>query len=219
MSETGGRRKLGTMVTAVGIALILAAVGLTVFNLWDESRAGREAEQALAGILDQLEREEAAETTEPMEPEEEPAPELGWSDEAEMPAVELDGEAYLGILEIPAIQLTLPVRDSWSYPNLRKTPCRYSGGLYSQDMVIAGHNYDSHFGRLDELKSGDQVFFTDMDRNQMVYLVAETETLPPTAIEEMTTPGAWALTLFTCTIGGRSRVTVRCVLQPELFQT
>jgi sortase A len=41
--------------------------------------------------------------------------------------------------------------------------------------------------------------------------VAEVETLEPTAVEEMTNSG-YALTLFTCTYGGQSRVTVRCDL-------
>ena len=33
----------------------------------------------------------------------------------------------------------------------------------------------------------------------------------PTSVQEMT-DGDWDLTLFTCTVGGKSRVTVRCVL-------
>ena len=50
-----------------------------------------------------------------------------------------------------------------------------------------------------------------MDGNVFRYEVVELETLMPTAIEEMTS-GDWDLTLFTCTIGGGSRVTVRCEL-------
>ena len=67
----------------------------------------------------------------------------------------------------------------------------------------------SHFGALKELNEGDGVFFTDMDGNRFSYRVKETEILPPGAVEEMTT-GDWELTLFTCTFGGASRVTVRC---------
>jgi sortase A len=42
------------------------------------------------------------------------------------------------------------------------------------------------------------------------YSVAEIDTLMPTAVEEMT-DGDYDLTLFTCTYGGKSRVTVRCI--------
>ena len=41
------------------------------------------------------------------------------------------------------------------------------------------------------------------------YEVVEVDILNPTAIEEMTDSG-FDLTLFTCTYGGQSRVTVRC---------
>ena len=50
-----------------------------------------------------------------------------------------------------------------------------------------------------------------MDGNLFTYEMAERETLMPTSVEEMTS-GDWDLTLFTCTVGGQSRVTVRCTL-------
>ncbi|MGN0969549.1 MAG: sortase, partial [Evtepia sp.] len=54
------------------------------------------------------------------------------------------------------------------------------------------------------------VLFTDADGNQFRYTVAQVETLAKTAVEEMAA-GDWDLTLFTCTLGGQTRVTVRCV--------
>lgn len=78
-----------------------------------------------------------------------------------------------------------------------------------KNMVIAGHNYSSHFGNLKNLSQGDTVIFTDVDGNRFHYRVIELETLVPDAVDDLTS-GGWDLTLFTCTIGGRSRVTVRC---------
>ena len=37
------------------------------------------------------------------------------------------------------------------------------------------------------------------------------EAIPATAPEEMES-GDWDLTLFTCTVGGRTRDTIRCIL-------
>ena len=48
-----------------------------------------------------------------------------------------------------------------------------------------------------------------MDGFVTVYEVAEVTTLQPEAIAEMES-GEYPLTLFTCTYGGQSRVTVRC---------
>lgn len=132
--------------------------------------------------------------------------------EMEMPTKEIDGQTYIGMVEVPALELSLPVISEWTYPRLKKAPCRYVGSVYSKDMVICGHNYDRHFGRLKELAVGDEVRFTDMDGNVFFYSVCGTEQLGKYAVEDMLA-GEWDLTLFTCTKGGRMRVTVRCKLE------
>ena len=132
--------------------------------------------------------------------------------EMEMPTREIDGQTYIGMVEVPALELSLPVISEWTYPRLKKAPCRYVGSVYSKDMVICVHNYDRHFGRLKELAVGDEVRFTDMDGNVFFYSVCGTEQLGKYAVEDMLA-GEWDLTLFTCTKGGRMRVTVRCKLE------
>lgn len=127
----------------------------------------------------------------------------------EMPVIRLEDEEYIGWLEIPALGLKLPVMSEWTYPRLKKSPCRYTGTAYQDNLVISAHNYERHFGRLKELDEGARIFFTDADGNRFSYEVVLTETLKPTAIRDMTS-GEFDLTLFTCTVGGRSRVTVRC---------
>ena len=132
--------------------------------------------------------------------------------EMEMPTREIDGQTYIGMVEVPALELSLPVISEWTYPRLKKAPCRYVGSVYSKDMVICGHNYDRHFGRLKDLAVGDEVRFTDMDGNVFFYSVCGTEQLGKYAVEDMLA-GEWDLTLFTYTKGGRMRVTVRCKLE------
>lgn len=129
--------------------------------------------------------------------------------EMDMPEEEVDGQKYIGVLKIPVLSLELPVISEWSYPSLRIAPCRYAGSAYLNSMVIAAHNYYSHFGYLKDLSPGDEVTFTDVDGNIFRYEVSALEILSPFAVEEMTN-GDWDLTLFTCTVGGQSRVTIRC---------
>ena len=76
-------------------------------------------------------------------------------------------------------------------------------------MVICAHNYAQHFGRLKELKTGEIALFTGLDGTVTRYAVAEVQVLDSSAVEDMIS-GDYPLTLFTCTYGGRSRVTVRC---------
>lgn len=184
-----------------GLLLIAAALFLTGYNLFDQMRAQRSAAQAAAQLAERL-----PQTTQTDVPDYLLTPEM------EMPVETIDGVDYVGVLRIPALALELPVISQWSYPLLKIAPCRYSGSAYQNNLVLCAHNYTSHFGNLKNLHIGDAVTFTDMDGNLFTYQVAELETLPPQATEEMES-GDWDLTLFTCTVGGQSRVTVRCTAE------
>ena len=129
--------------------------------------------------------------------------------ETEMTVVDIDGYGYIGYLSLPTLGLDLPVMADCDEYRLKLAPCRYFGSIKTNNLVIAAHNYTRHFGRLSRLGIGDEVLFTDMDGTTTCYQVAEIEILQPTAIESMTA-GEYALTLFTCTYGGQSRITVRC---------
>lgn len=178
----------------LGAALVLAALSLFLWNQWENYRAGASVE----AILPQLEASV-----------EEKQEELSGPYNTEMTEVEIDGYWYIGYLSIPSLDLQLPVMSDWSYPQLKIAPCRYSGSTKSGNLVIAGHNYARHFSPIKRLTAGDEVYFTDMDGVVTAYQVAEVDTLSPTAVEEMTDSG-YPLTLFTCSYGGQSRVTVRC---------
>ena len=211
----------GTLWVALGLLLIVAALFLGAFNLYDERRAGQSAMLAADRLEEAIEPQKAEEkeqypSAEPDEAEALPAPgeeivipDYVLNPNMDMPVKNLDGLDYIGVLRVPVLELELPVISQWSYPSLKIAPCRYGGSAYLDDLVLCAHNYSSHFGNLKTLQPGDAVTFTDMDGNEFHYEVAEVETLQPGAVEEMES-GDWDLTLFTCTIGGRKRVTVRC---------
>ena len=188
-----------------GLLLIAAALALAAYNVIDAQRAARSAAQA----LEALSQTTAVSAAEPEEASADNAPAYLADPEMPMPTVSFDGNDYIGRVDVPSLGLSLPVISEWSYPRLKIAPCRYTGSAYLDNLIIAAHNYSSHFGNLNRLNNGDTVTFTDVDGNQFTYAVSLIEDLPGTAIEEMQA-GEWDLTLFTCTLGGRSRVTVRC---------
>lgn len=203
-----GKIRAGTVLMAAGALLLCGSVGLAVYNNMMDRRAADFADS----IVDSL-PEAAAET----EPDENPAqyiPDYVLNPEMDMPETEIDGEKYIGVLEIPELGLRLQVMSEWSYPKLRLSPCRYFGSAYTGDLIIAAHNYKSHFGNLSKLAFGSPVSFTDVDGNRFSYVVKDIETLGGTDIEKMRS-GEWDLTLFTCTYGGKTRVTVRCCAVSE----
>lgn len=205
--EGAARRKGGIWIT-LGLLLIVAALALVSYNLYDALRA----EQSAWRIINSLEAsEEDSRISAPAEASEKAAlpQEPVLDSQMEMPVKTIDGIEIVGVLRIPTLELELPIISQWSYPDLQTAPCRYSGSAYLNNLILCGHNYSSHFGNLKELREGDIITFTDMDGNLFTYEMAERETLMPTSVEEMT-GGDWDLTLFTCTVGGKSRVTVRC---------
>ena len=201
---------IGKRFTITGLLLFAAALALSVYNLWDGYRAEQSREKLLEEYRDK--NQNISDEGEQAEESDGQIPDYQLNPEMEMPEVmleELDGAACIGVLEIPAIDLKLPVLSEWSYPLLKKAPCRYSGSAYLDNLVIAAHNYRTHFGKLKELETGDEVIFTDAAGNRFEYKVAVVEALTPQSVEDMTS-GEWALSLFTCTLDGKNRVTVRC---------
>lgn len=193
----------------MGLLLIAAAIFLTDYNLYDQQRAGKSAREVSDCLKERIPDIEETPFPKEEEPERQEVPDYVLNPGMEMPVETVNGKDYIGILSIPKLELELPVISHWNYPSLKIAPCRYHGSAYTGDLIIAGHNYASHFGRLKTLSEGDAVTFTDVDGNVFHYQVSELEILQPFAIEEMES-GDWELTLFTCTLGGRTRVTVRC---------
>lgn len=198
----------------LGAALLLAALSLLLWNQREDTEAGRSVEKILPQVIAEI--EEPEEETEESRSTEEKTEKPLYPDpyDPAMTDVEIDGYAYVGYLSIPSLELELPVLAEWDYTRLRIAPCRYAGSTKTDDLVICAHNYTQHFGPIKNLSVGDLVYFTDMDGMVSVYQVAETETLQPIAVEEMTA-GEFDLTLFTCTYGGQTRVTVRCERMEE----
>lgn len=188
-----------------GLLLIAAALGLILYNIYDNQRA----QNAAAQVVDRLEEYRQETSTEPEETEPTEPAQSSPEPIRAMPVRSINGQEYIGTLEIPRYKLVLPVISEWSYPRLKIAPCRYKGSVYTDDLIISAHNYRSHFGLIVELSVGDEVLFTDMAGKTVSYTVALQETLEATDIELMSA-GEWDLTMFTCTIGGKYRVAVRC---------
>lgn len=189
------KAKRGTVWINAGLLLIAAALFLSAYNEWESHEARDSARQVIAQLCDELPTEAGEPTTLP-------------DVRREMPVKTINGRDYIGVLSIPSLELELPVISQWDYPALKVAPCRYSGSLYQDNLIICAHNYASHFGKLKELQPGDIVLFTDMDEHVVTFQMVERETLNPMDAEGMEA-GDWDLTLFTCTIDGQTRVTIR----------
>ena len=186
-------KKSGVILISLGAVLILAALLLFLYNRGEDRRAGQEAESLLEDARSAISANAA-----PEEPQEKPAEEITYD--------------YAGVIAIPDLSLELPVIDQWSYDRLKVAPCRQSGAAPDGDLVIAAHNYKSHFCYLDRLQPGASVIFTDMEGTVYRYAVEEIRRLEPEDAEDVSSvfSSEYPLVLYTCTPGGKARVAVFC---------
>ena len=200
------KRKLGILCMILGIVLVLGAVWLSVNNRQEDLTAQESSAEVMPSLIDQIQ-----ENTQNLQPElelQKPANMLT-EEEKQMTEMVIDGIPYIGYLSIHKLDLQLPVISTWDLSLLSIAPCRYTGTVQGEDLVLMAHNYSSHFGRIYQLELGDGIVFTDMDGNVITYEVVGKDVLAPTAVEEMTS-GDFDMTLFTCNYSGESRITIYC---------
>lgn len=177
----------------LGLLLIAAAGGLFTYNRITDKKAGEAADRLLDTVIEN--QDESSYDT---------------NDKSERVA-QINGVEYIGVISIPAYNISLPVQSDWSLAKLRSSPCRYSGSVNSGSMIICAHNYQSHFGKLKYVQKGEKITFTDMMGMTYTYTVSEIELVNGYNVEEMKHNDGWDLTLFTCNYSGRQRITLRCV--------
>lgn len=201
-------RNRGNLFLALGCCCLLAAGGLLGYNLWDEARAEKQSAaltEEVSGLLRDAALPDADYGEDPAlsQPAESGA-------EESVPSLSVDGCDVMGVLEIPALELRLPVLSEWSYPNLKLAPCRYCGTPDTQ-LVLLAHNYAKHFRDIGRLQPGDTVTLQTGDGSVYTYAVTATETYDGSDLAGILS-GEWDLTLFTCNYTGEKRIVVRCDL-------
>ena len=205
------RRGIGILCLILGIVFLLAAGGLMFYNQ-EESRSAMESSHEVLTVMkpqmemptDSYDGRESVEYSDYVD-----YVDVFDQEAKEMTVKEIDGQEYIGYLSIPVLELELPVISEWDYDRLKIAPCRQYGSTKTDDLVIAAHNYASHFGRLAQLRTGDLLTFTDMDAETILYGVVTVDVLEPTAVDTVK-DSEFDLVLYTCTYGGENRVAVFC---------
>ena len=200
------RKLVSAVLIAVGSLLIAACLVLIWWDHYKSDKADEAAKQELAKVENAIAKRE---------------PESSISNDSrvafigeqskQMPVVEIDGYEYIGYLDMPSLDVKLPVMNTYSEKNLDIAPCRFYGSLQTDDLVIAGHNFRGGFNKLSNIQKGDKLSFTNMDGDVFVYVVKDTEMLDPDQVTDMV-QSSWDLSLYTCNYTATQRFTVRCSL-------
>lgn len=195
------RSKLGITFMTIGAVLVTAALSLAVYNIYMDREAGKKSSNVIINLEKKITQRsiENTNTYSAMisEAGQEPEP------------IAVNNSNYIGIIDIPVINIKLPVLSEWSYDNLKISPCRYIGSITDGGFIIAAHNYTSHFGKLKDLMYDDEIYFIDTNGKAHEFFVSEIEEINGEDADRME-KGNWPLTLFTCNFDGTERVTIRC---------
>lgn len=172
--------KAGRLCLLLGAVLIAAALLFLRSSRLEDLRAG-DAAQAAVAKLQQL-----AGTGHPLE---------------------TGGNTYIGYLTFPEREVSLPVMSDWSYDKLKISPCRHFGAQSSDNLVIAAHNYESHFGFLQDMQEGEAVCFTGPEGVTSEYITELILILDANEVDTVKNSG-FDLVLYTCSITPESRIAV-----------
>lgn len=190
------KNRLSRILSCIGVVLVICSISLCAYNVYDSFRSYFVSKQ-------KMNEYHVVKTSVGS------IPDYVLNPNMDMPEVDVDGMSCVGTLEILSLDLNLCVTSTFSDENMKQLPCRYYGSIYKNNMVIVAHNYWFHFGRLNTLKSGDEVIFTDASGNQFKYSVDAMDVVSPESVAEVTN-GKWPLTLVTCTLDSQNRIVVRC---------
>ena len=88
-----------------------------------------------------------------------------------MPALSVEGTDFIGILEFPAYDSSLPVCAQWG--EVSKYPCCFSGSVYDRTIQIGGTTQKGQYDFYRDISVGDALYFTDMRGNRYAYAVTD----------------------------------------------
>lgn len=86
-----------------------------------------------------------------------------------MSVLSVDGIDFVGIVELPRYESTLPICADWGKTS--KYPCRFSGSVYDGTMQIGATTQKGQYDFYRELSVGDTVIYTDVEGNRYTFTI------------------------------------------------
>lgn len=91
-------------------------------------------------------------------------------------SIQVGDLSVAGFIEIPALELALPVLNNAAQESQSVSICRYSEGVSPKDtdtFQLSGTYTSWQFGHIESLKPGDRITYTDILGNRYEYEVAD----------------------------------------------
>lgn len=148
---------IGKILIIIGSGLLLASIVLLFVWQWNIYVSEKKANEYVSIIREIIPKSQGAVLEERRD--------------NTMATLLLDGTDFVGILELPQCESTLPVCADWGKTS--KYPCRFNGSIYDQTMQIGATSQKGQYDFYRNISVGDNVFFTDMEGNRYSYTVTD----------------------------------------------
>lgn len=176
----------------LGAILVIASIGLLVYSMRgyeiDTNNAIVQIEKLLPKITQSVPQEKGNNA---------------------MSSMEIDGESYVALLEMDMYKFKMPVRSVWDEKAVEAVPCRYSGSIYNNTLVIAATDAEGQMDFVNSVNTGDRLTVTDMRGEQFSYKVVKVENSNTATAEELNTD-EFDLTIFVEYSGPTDYLFIRC---------
>ena len=176
----------------LGAILVIASIGLLVYSMRgyeiDTNNAIVQIEKLLPKITQSVPQEKGNNA---------------------MSSMEIDGESYVALLEMDMYKFKMPVRSVWDEKAVEAVPCRYSGSIYNNTLVIAATDAEGQMDFVNSVNTGDRLTVTDMRGEQFSYKVVKVENSNTATDEELNTD-EFDLTIFLEYSGPTDYLFIRC---------
>ena len=190
-----GMRKGARFLQVLGVLLILASLGLLAWLKVSDVRAQQDTAAVTERMTQLLEVRSS-----------------GILSEGPMPTLELNGRDYAALLEVPGMNVTLPVCDDWESRNEVANPCRYWGSVYEGNLILGGGRM-AQLAFCAQLDLDDRIVITDLQGREFVYEVKSILRRDDITFDKLR-EGEYPLTIFTHDGSSNRSIVVHCGL-PE----
>lgn len=198
------KKSKSNLITAflsfLGIILILGAVSLTVFQSVGQKKTAENNRRIVQNLYTLM-----------------PVVHTGVQDDRvdmNMPMLEIGGENFVGIIEIPLYEKQLPVCGIWNRHKVSSFPCRYYGNLYDRSLIIGGSDAAGQFDFMKTISIGDSVFLTDMMGGRYFYKVEWIDKTSDISVENLVSDTA-DMILFARNSYSLDYTVIQCSLQVQ----
>lgn len=164
--------KIAAVAMILGIVLIMASLAIVAAHHFLQKNATEQIQTIAAEIKSMMSEETYG------------IP--GDHNDPEMPVVEIGGNDFVGLIEVPKFNKILPLYSSWEKSKITDFPCRYMGSMYDGSLIVGTVEDHGQFDIAKGIAGGDELTFTDVTGLKYNYIITDAYKTKDVSTEALT---------------------------------